>query len=100
MGIPRIFDHRALALHRERARRIGGDAFLAREPADGLAERLGAVQRRFVEPLDLSFGADERIDVAPESKDLVTSILSLHRANDLPGLLVQARRVLKPDGLF
>ena len=100
MGIPRIFDHRALALHRERARRIGGDAFLAREAADGLAERLGAVQRRFVEPLDISFGADERIDAAPESKDLVTSILSLHRANDLPGLLVQARRVLKPDGLF
>lgn len=32
--------------------------------------------------------------------DLVVSVLSLHWVNDLPGALVQIRRLLKPDGLF
>ncbi len=32
--------------------------------------------------------------------DLVLSCLSLHWVNDLPGALIQARRALKPDGLF
>jgi SAM-dependent methyltransferase len=32
--------------------------------------------------------------------DLVVSALSLQFVNDLPGALVQIRRVLKPDGLF
>ena len=32
--------------------------------------------------------------------DLVLSNLSLHWVNDLPGMLLQARRALKPDGLF
>jgi len=32
--------------------------------------------------------------------DLVVSALALQFANDLPGVLVQIRRALKPDGLF
>jgi SAM-dependent methyltransferase len=32
--------------------------------------------------------------------DLITSALSLQFANDLPGVLVQIRRALRPDGLF
>jgi len=32
--------------------------------------------------------------------DLITSALSLHLANDLPGALIQIRRALRPDGLF
>ena len=32
--------------------------------------------------------------------DLIISNLALHWVNDLPGLLVQANRCLKPDGLF
>lgn len=32
--------------------------------------------------------------------DLILSNLSLHWVNDLPGALIQARRALKPDGLF
>ncbi len=32
--------------------------------------------------------------------DLVISNLSLHWVNDLPGALIQARQVLRPDGLF
>jgi SAM-dependent methyltransferase len=34
------------------------------------------------------------------SLDLVTSALSLHLVNDLPGALIQIRRALRPDGLF
>lgn len=32
--------------------------------------------------------------------DLITSVLSLQFANDLPGVLIQLRRALKADGLF
>ncbi len=101
-GPPRIFDNHALLLHRERARRIAGDAFLAREAADGIAERLGAVQRDFIQILDVdrNLGTDERLAAQPESFDLATSVLALHAVNDLPGVLAQARRALKPDGLF
>ncbi len=43
---------------------------------------------------------EEALPFAPASLNLVTSILSLHFVNDLPGALVQIRRALKPDGLF
>ncbi len=32
--------------------------------------------------------------------DLIVSMMALHAVSDLPGALVEARRVLKPDGLF
>jgi len=35
-----------------------------------------------------------------DSFDLVVASLSLHWINDLPGALIQLRRVLRPDGLF
>ena len=37
---------------------------------------------------------------ASESFDLITSCLTLHWVNDLPGALIQIRRALVPDGLF
>jgi SAM-dependent methyltransferase len=43
---------------------------------------------------------EERLPFAPESLDLVVSVLALHWTNDLPGVLSQIRRSLKPDGLF
>lgn len=43
---------------------------------------------------------EERLPFAPGSLDLVVSALGLHWTNDLPGVLVQVRRALKPDGLF
>ncbi len=43
---------------------------------------------------------EENLPFAPASFDLVISALSLHTVNDLPGTLVQIRRILKPDGLF
>ena len=48
-----------------------------------------------------TLAADEEwLPFAPASFDLVISNLSLHWVNDLPGTLVQIRRILKPDGLF
>jgi len=42
----------------------------------------------------------DRVPFSAETCDLIVSLLSLHEANDIPGLLVQIRRALKPDGLF
>jgi len=43
---------------------------------------------------------EETLPFAEGRFDLVVSNLSLHWVNDLPGALLQIRRVLKPDGLF
>ena len=49
----------------------------------------------------LPFVADEEfLPIKDASLDLITSLLSLHTTNDLPGTLIQIRRALKPDGLF
>ena len=119
--IPRIFDFRAYAMRRARAARRGRESFLEAEVAENISERLGAVKRRFANALDLasreaafqivrSHAANwTRTPVAAEEQalpfangafDLVTSVLSLHAANDLPGALSEIRRVLQPDGLF
>lgn len=45
-------------------------------------------------------GDEEALPAAPESLDLIVSLMSLHHVNDVPGALVQARRALKPNGLF
>lgn len=42
----------------------------------------------------------EALPFAPASLDLVVSALALQHVNDLPGLLAQVRRALRPDGLF
>lgn len=51
-------------------------------------------------PLPAVVCDEELLPFAPESFDLVSSALSLHLVNDLPGTLIQTRRILKPDGLF
>jgi SAM-dependent methyltransferase len=43
---------------------------------------------------------EDRLPFAPASFDLVVSAGVLDTVNDLPGALIQIRRVLKPDGLF
>jgi SAM-dependent methyltransferase len=119
-GPPRIFDPHALALRRARASRIGGDAFLVHEATQGLAERLSSVQRTFSNALLLESAeasvpilrplakrwtreplqTNDSFAAEPGQFDLIVSVLSLHAVNDLPGVLLQARRALKPDGLF
>lgn len=42
----------------------------------------------------------ETLCFEPNSLDAIVSNLSVHCVNDLPGLLAQARRALKPDGLL
>ena len=119
-GPPLIFDRKAIALHRQRARRMAGDGFLAKEAAGGLVERIAAVTRAFeagyaldtadaaMELLETwardwkhaTVGEREALPLVHGEDDLVVSVLSLHAVNDLPGVLRQALHVLKPDGLF
>lgn len=113
---PLLFDRSTVLRHRARAARIGGDIFLAREAAEGITERLAAMNRRFVHGLALEeyatlvsgagtwtqarWGDGDGLNIQPASFDLAVSILSLHHVNDLPGVLAQIRRALKPDGPF
>lgn len=63
------------------------------EPAIGLAAAAQEVGPAVVHALtDLPY--------APHSFDAVFSCLSLHWVDDLPGLMVQMRHLLKPDGLL
>jgi SAM-dependent methyltransferase len=51
-------------------------------------------------PAPRAVAEEEALPVKEGSLDLVTSVLSLHLVNDLPGALIQIRRALRPDGLF
>jgi SAM-dependent methyltransferase len=117
---PQIFDRKLLALRRDRARKLGPATFLLDRVADELAERLSAVTRTFERAADVGTPTDavrralapqvgsfaevvtdeEALPFAAGSLDLAVSALALQFVNDLPGALVQIRRVLKPDGLF
>jgi len=102
-GPPLIFDHKARALHRARAARLKGDRFLHVEAANHLVDRLSAVPKRrwmWRVAIEAVMDDEERLRLNRAPYDLVDSILALHAVNDLPGILVQARRALKPDGLF
>src|SRR5487761_1684828 len=121
----RIFDARAVRYHRARAVRLGlGAEFLFERAAVDLAERLGEIKRRLPVALDGRGGVNrlvaadpcealarraprpavvldlEALPFAPHSFDLVLSPLLLHWVNDLPGALLQLRRMLKPGGLL
>lgn len=94
--------------------------FLAREAGDAIAERLGAVNRDFEQAADVEsrgpakdvlrpfathwrdveIDADENLHLPVAQFDLITGVLSLHAVNDLPGVLSQIRRALKPDAIF
>ena len=107
------------------ARAKGGEDFLLAHAAGDIAERLGAVDRRFdkaalispfpagaaeailagkrigaLDQISALEGSNETLPLLPGSLDLVISLLSLHAANDVPGALIQMRRALRPDGLM
>ncbi len=42
----------------------------------------------------------ESVPLDPQSVNLILAPLSLHLTNDTPGMLIQMRRALKPDGLL
>ena len=114
---PPLFEFSAAARAQARAARLAGDRFLDRAAADGLADRLATVTRKFERGLWI--GTAVAPEIAPFAKtwtcasfdaheilscdndfDLAVSLYSLQAINDLPGALVQIRRCLKPDGLF
>lgn len=51
------------------------------------------------EPADV-VSSDHLVPFANQSVDLAVSLLALQFLNDIPGMLIQIRRTLKPDGLF
>ncbi|HET6375312.1 MAG TPA: methyltransferase domain-containing protein [Methylocella sp.] len=103
------FDERLCAIKREFSAVLD-----AGTPLPGLARFLaGRLQPRLMirmAPLAAAAGDDgpalrlvgdeECLPFAAERFDLAVSALSQHCLNDLPGALIQLRRVLKPDGLF
>jgi SAM-dependent methyltransferase len=114
---PPLFDFAAASRARSRAARLAGDRFLDHAAAEGIADRLAAVTRKFERGLWV--GDAVAPEIAPFAKhwvcadfdaleileadglfDLAVSLYSLQAVNDLPGALVQIRRALKPDGLF
>jgi SAM-dependent methyltransferase len=119
---PLLFDRTLLRARQNRALREPA-TFLLDRVAEDAAERLQAVLREFKSAADIGtpgdrvrnalaarFGQLARVDLPdieseplalqPESLDLAVSALALQFVNDLPGVLAQIRRALKPDGLL
>jgi SAM-dependent methyltransferase len=121
---PILFDRVLLRARWARAEKMGPATFLLDRVAEDMAERLHAVLREFTSAADIgTAGGDqvrdalterigqiarielpdresEALPLAPESTDLAVSALALQFVNDLPGVLAQIRRALKPDGLL
>ena len=117
-----IFDKALLEARRQRALKQGAETFLLDRVAADIGERLSAVLRNFERAVDIGTPGDAvrralvasgkvtaveavpfRDEIVPApagTLDLAVSALALQFVNDLPGALVQIRRVLKPDGLF
>ena len=75
-------------------------AALARVGSVGTIVRADAVPDH-AKRVDKFVAADEEaLPFGDGALDLVVSALALQFVNDLPGVLVQIRRALKPDGLF
>jgi SAM-dependent methyltransferase len=119
---PALFDRALLRARQQRAQAQGAVSFLLDRVGEEMSDRLAAVMREFHAPVDLwtpgeglvalrgqlpsierialdATGA-EKLPFAPEGLDLVASALALQFVNDLPGVLAQVRRALKPDGLL
>jgi SAM-dependent methyltransferase len=118
---PILFDRALLRARQERARRSTPATFLLDRVAEDMEERLHAVLRDFADVADIwtpgkifrksspdRFKSvthvaphdSESLPFQPESLDLVVSALAFQFVNDLPGVLAQIRRALRPDGLL
>lgn len=121
-----LFNRHLLQMRRARhAKSFAKVEFLKTEIADRLADRLLDIDRTFPLALDLhaptsqlkpaiasgkvgrlvqggidTQSDDELLPFADHSLDAILSNFHLHWVNDLTGTLIQARRALKPDGLF
>jgi SAM-dependent methyltransferase len=120
---PVLFDRPLLRARQSRAMELGPAAFLLDRVAAEMAERLHAVIREFKNAADIGTpdsrlrdalagrvaelaGVDlpdadsEPLPLRSDSLDLAVSALAFQFVNDLPGVLAQIRRALKPDGLL
>jgi SAM-dependent methyltransferase len=120
---PLLFDRALLRARQRRALRGKPATFLLDRVAEDMAERLHAVLREFRAAADIGTPGEqlrhvlagrvgqlpsvalpdlesEPLALAPDSLDLAVSALALQFVNDLPGVLAQIRRALKPDGLL
>jgi SAM-dependent methyltransferase len=119
---PILFDHALLVKRQQRALGLGPATFLLERVLDDMEERLSAVKRDFADIADIwtptealqlrlharlqrpigriRQAADEVVPLPPESLDLALSALAFQFVNDLPGVLSQIRRALRPDGLL
>lgn len=111
---------RALRRRRHAGTRLDGADFLHAAMAEEVRERVAGVARDFAVVLDLGgpravwpgatrvalappadvVADEDRLPFADASFDLVVAVGGLVSVSDLPGALVQIRRVLRPDGLF
>ena len=120
---PVLFDRALLRARQDRALRVGPATFLLDRVAEEMAERLHAVLREFKSAADVGTPGDqvrnalagrlnqlarvglpeqesEPLPLQPASLDLVVSALAFQFVNDLPGVLAQIGRALRPDGLL
>ncbi len=101
---------------RHRRRAAGSeDLFLHRAAIEEIEDRLSLVNKSFTAPLVIGGFPDlwrsafpdaaqaedaETLNAGAGAHDLVIHALALHWADDPVGQLIQARRALRPDGLF
>ena len=120
---PILFDRPLLRARQQRALRDGPASFLLERVAEDAAERLQAVLRQFNSAADIGTPGDqlrnalagrlgqlarielpdresEPLALGAEQLDLAVSALAFQFVNDLPGVLAQIRRALKPDGFL
>ena len=118
---PILFDRALLRARQARALRGGPATFLLDRVVEDMEERLQAVTRNFSDVADVwtpgtalqellrgrfksighvGLGDSEALSLQPESLDLAVSALAFQFVNDLPGVLAQIRRALRPDGLL
>jgi SAM-dependent methyltransferase len=120
---PKLFDRALLRARQNRARRGGPATFLLDRVTEDIEERLHAVLREFADVAEIwtpgtvlrtpsrdrfksvtQISPDdserETLPFQPQSLDLVVSGLAFQFVNDLPGVLAQIRRALRPDGLL
>jgi SAM-dependent methyltransferase len=119
---PVLFDRALLRARQRRAQAQGPATFLLDRVAEDIGDRLLAVTRKFSDVADVWSPGEllqrpvadrfasitrlalesesETLLLKPESLDLVVSALALQFVNDLPGVLAQIRRALRPDGLL
>jgi SAM-dependent methyltransferase len=120
---PLLFDRALLARRQRRAAALGTVNFLVDRVVEDMNDRLAAVMRDFQSAADIwtpgeglhaglrrrlpslthvapSDSGAEVLPLANASLDLALSALAFQFVNDLPGVLAQIRRALRPDGLL